>query len=187
MLSFPERFFHRLRPRQLKNGGPPPRFPHCRDRAVRRHAANRGLPSPKNKKSRHFGTETGTEELAHWEMIGAMLHQIMKCATPAAIRAAGLEGNFALHGCGIFPADPNGYNFTADYISVTGDPIADITFDMAAEQNSRATYEHILQLTDDPDIAAPIRFLRQREIVHFQRFGECLGILQHLKDPGCIL
>ncbi len=105
MLSFPERFFHRLRPRQLKNGGLPPRFPHCRDRAVRRHAANRGLLPPKQK-SRHFGTETGTEELAHWELLGAMLHQIMKCATPAAIRAAGLEGNFALHGYGSSPPTP---------------------------------------------------------------------------------
>lgn len=178
-------------PRRSKKGDPRPVFfPCCKRPAQNAAAYARGEsqnPRPKNKKSRHFGAEAGTEELAHWEMLGAMLYQIMKCATPAAIRAAGLDGHFVMHGCGIFPADPNGYNFTANYISVTGDPIADITFDMAAEQNARAAYEHILQLTDDPDIVAPIRFLRQREIVHFQRFGECLGILQNLKDPGCIL
>lgn len=120
-------------------------------------------------------------------MIGTMLYQILKCANPAAVRSAGFDGYYVLHSAGVFPTDPNGYNFTADYVSVTGDPIADISFDMAAEQNARATYEHILQLTDDPDVISPIRFLREREIVHFQRFGECLGILQDLKNPGCVL
>lgn len=129
--------------------------------------------------------KAGTEELAHWEMIGTMIYQIMNCANIHQIKAAGLDTYYVMRGKGVYPADPNGVPFTAAYVSVTGDPITDITADMGAEQEARATYEHILQLTDDPDITAPIRFLREREIVHFQRFGECLGILQDLKHPGC--
>jgi len=127
-------------------------------------------------------TDIGTEELAHWEMIGTMMRQCLQNASPAAIKAAGLESYYVQHGTGVYPADASGVPFTAAYIQVTGDPIADITEDMAAEQKARATYEHILQLTDDPDIKDPIRFLREREIVHFQRFGECLDILQNMKQ-----
>ena len=86
------------------------------------------------------------------------------------------------HGPGTYPVDPDGVPFTAAYFTVLGDPIADITADMAAEQNARATYEHILQLTDDPDVIAPIRFLREREIVHYQRFGECMMILEERRE-----
>ncbi len=125
-------------------------------------------------------TDIGTEELAHWEMLCAMVHQMMNCASISAIKAAGLDTVYVQHGPGIFPADANGVPWTSAYIGVTGDPIADITNDMAAEQKARATYEHILQLTDDPDVKTPIRFLREREIVHFQRFGECLNILQNM-------
>lgn len=126
-------------------------------------------------------TDIGTEELAHWEMIGTMIHQSMQGATIAAIHAAGLAPYYTMHGCGVFPADPNGVPFTSSYIAVTGDPIADLTEDMAAEQKARATYEHLIHLTDDPDVIDPLRFLREREVVHFQRFGEALNILQGIK------
>jgi len=123
-------------------------------------------------------TDIGTEELAHWEMIGTMMHQCMQGASMAAIIAAGLGPYYTLHGCGVFPCDPNGVPFTTAYIQVTGDPIADLTEDMAAEQKARATYEHLIHQTDDPDIKDPLKFLREREVVHFQRFGELLNIVQ---------
>ena len=127
-------------------------------------------------------TDVGTEELSHWEMIGTMLYQVMKGASIASIKAAGLDPYYVQHGPGVYPVDTSGVPYTAAYFTVLGDPIADITFDMAAEQNARATYEHILQLTDDPDVIAPIRFLREREIVHYQRFGECMMILEELGE-----
>lgn len=119
--------------------------------------------------------------MAHWEMIAAMIFQCMKGAGLDEIRAAGLDGYYTMHSKGIFPADPNGVPFTAAYIQCTGDPIADLTEDMAAEQKARATYEHLMTLTDNPEILDPLRFLREREIVHFQRFGECLSIVQMLQ------
>ncbi len=118
--------------------------------------------------------------MAHWEMIGTMIHQCMRNATLQEIEAAGLIGYYTMHDHAVYPADPNGVPFTAAYIQATGDPIADITEDMAAEQKARATYEHLMNLTDDPQLLNPLRFLREREIVHFQRFGECLEILQDL-------
>ena len=123
-------------------------------------------------------TDIGTEELAHWEMIGTMIHQCLRCATIAGIRASGMEGFYTIHDCGLFPCDPNGVPFTAAYIACTGDPVADLTEDMAAEQKARATYEHLITLTDDPDVRNPLMFLREREVVHFQRFGEALNIVQ---------
>ena len=124
--------------------------------------------------------DIGTEELAHWEMIGVMIPQSMRGASLAELENAGLLGYYTLHNHGVFPADPNGIPFTASYIECTGDPIADITFDMAAEQGARATYEHLMNLTDNEDYLAPLRFLRAREIAHYQRFGECLNILNEL-------
>jgi len=120
----------------------------------------------------------GTEEIAHWEMIGTMIYQCMRDASLQEIEAAGLMGYYTMHSKGVFPADPNGVPFTTAYIQCTGDPIADITENMGAEQKARATYEHLMTLTDDPELLNPLRFLREREIVHFQRFGECLNILQ---------
>ena len=128
--------------------------------------------------------DIGTEELAHWEMIGVMILQSMRGASLAELENAGLLGYYTLHNHGVFPADPNGIPFTASYIECTGDPIADITFDMAAEQGARATYEHLMNLTDNEDYLAPLRFLRAREIVHYQRFGECLNILTELFPNG---
>ena len=96
------------------------------------------------------------------------------------IEAAGMAGYFTMHDKGVFPCDPNGVPFTAAYIQSTGDPIADILEDLAAEQKARATYEHLMTLTDNPDIIEPLRFLRQREVNHYQRFGECLQILQEI-------
>ena len=122
--------------------------------------------------------DIGTEELAHWEMLGVMIYQCMRGASLRDIEAAGLIGYYTMHGRGVYPADPNGVPFTAAYIQSTGDPITDIVEDMAAEQKARTTYEHLMDLTDDPDIIAPLRFLREREVVHYQRFGEALMILQ---------
>lgn len=123
-------------------------------------------------------TDIGTEEFGHWEMIGTMIRQCLRHAPISTIKAAGLDGYYVEHSLGVYPADPGGTPFSALSLAVTGDPIADITEDMAAEQKARAAYEHILQLTDDPNIKDPLRFLREREVVHFQRFGECLNILQ---------
>ncbi|MBR6006894.1 MAG: manganese catalase family protein [Clostridia bacterium] len=128
--------------------------------------------------------DIGTEELAHWEMIGVMILQSMRGASLQELEEAGLLGYYTLHNHGVFPADPNGIPFTTSYIQCTGDPIADITFDLAAEQGARATYEHLMNLTDNEEYLAPLRFLRAREIVHYQRFGECLNILHELFPDG---
>ena len=128
--------------------------------------------------------DIGTEEIAHWEMIGAMILQSMEGATLSELEAAGLLGYYTMHGRGLFPADPNGVPFTASYIASTGDPIADIAEDMAAEQKARATYEHIMNQTDCEQYLAPLRFLREREVVHFQRFSECWNILNELYPDG---
>ena len=128
--------------------------------------------------------DIGTEELAHWEMIGVMILQSMCGASLQELEEAGLLGYYTLHNHGVFPADPNGIPFTTSYIQCTGDPIADITFDLAAEQGARATYEHLMNLTDNEEYLAPLRFLRAREIVHYQRFGECLNILHELFPDG---
>lgn len=117
-------------------------------------------------------TDIGTEEMAHLEMIAAMIYQLMKGATTDEIKAAGLGGYFTEHDGGLFPADPMGIPWTSAYIETTGDFIADLESDMAAEQRARATYEHLMDLTNDKDVLAPLAFLRQREIIHYQRFKE---------------
>lgn len=109
-----------------------------------------------------------------------MILQCMKNASIEEIKAAGLAGYYTMHDHGVYPADPNGVPFTASYIQCTGDPIADLVEDLAAEQKARATYEHLMTLTENPEILNPLRFLREREIVHFQRFGECLEIVQSM-------
>ena len=117
-------------------------------------------------------TDIGTEELAHVEMISTMVYQLMKDATIEELKAAGLEGHYAEHNKSIFPTDANGVPFTVAYFATTGDPIADLSEDMAAEQKARATYENLINLTNDPDVIGPLLFLRQREIIHFARFKE---------------
>lgn len=116
--------------------------------------------------------DIGTEELAHWEMLGTMIYQCMRGASYAQIDEAGMAGYYTMHSRGVFPADPNGVPFTTAYIACTGDPVADLHEDLASEQKARATYEHLMTLTDDKSILDPLNFLREREIVHYQRFGE---------------
>ena len=125
-------------------------------------------------------TDIGTEELAHYEMIGTMIRQCMQGATCAELDQAGLAGYYVMHNHGVFPVDPNGVPFTTAYIQCTGDPLADITEDMGAEQKARATYEHLMNMTGNEQILEPLYFLREREVVHFQRFGECLEIIQSI-------
>ena len=117
-------------------------------------------------------TDIGTEELAHIEMISTMIYQLMKDATIEEIIEAGLDPHYAEHNRALFPTDANGVPFTVAYFATTGDPLADLSEDMAAEQKARAIYENLIDLTTDPDVIAPLLWLRQREIVHFQRFKE---------------
>ena len=117
-------------------------------------------------------TDLGTEELAHVEMICTMIYQLMKDATLEEIKKAGLESHYAEHGKDLYPTDSNGVPFTVSYFATTGDPVADLSEDMAAEEKARALYENLITLTDDPDVIGPLLFLRQREVVHFQRFKE---------------
>ncbi len=117
-------------------------------------------------------TDIAVEELAHLEIISAMIYQLMKGATIKEIKDAGLGGHFAMHDSGLFISDPNGIPFSTSYIETSGDFIADLESDMAAEQRARATYEHLMDLTDDKDVLGPLSFLRQREVVHYQRFKE---------------
>lgn len=117
-------------------------------------------------------TDIGTEELSHVEMISAMVYQLMKGASLKELKEAGLDSMYAEHGYGIYPTDSNGIPFTAAYFASTGDVLADLSEDMAAEQKARATYENLINLTDDEDVIGPLLYLRQREIVHFERFKE---------------
>lgn len=123
-------------------------------------------------------TDIGTEELAHLEIIGAMLYQLTKGLEVAEIKNSGFDTYFVDHTLGVYPQAASGVPFCAGALASKGDPIADLSEDMAAEQKARTTYDNILKLVDDPDIIEPIRYLRQREIVHFQRFGEALGIVR---------
>lgn len=125
-----------------------------------------------DEKGRALLNDIGTEELAHVEMICTMVSQMIKGATINELKEAGLEGQYTEHGLALFPNDANGIPWTAAYISTTGDPVADLEEDLAAEQKARAVYEHLIDLTDDPDIKGPLLWLRQREIVHYNRFKE---------------
>ncbi len=123
-------------------------------------------------------TDIATEELSHLEIIAAMVYQLMKDATIDEIKAAGLDAHYAEHKKALYPTDSNGVPFTITYISTTGDPLADLSEDMAAEQKARAVYENIIDLTDDPDVLRPLLWLRQREIVHYNRFKELFNYYQ---------
>lgn len=114
-------------------------------------------------------------------MIATMVHQLTKDATIKELEEAGLGNYFADHGKGIYPTDASGVPFTVAYFAVTGDPIADIVEDMAAEQKARATYENLINLTDDDDVIRVLLFLRQREVVHFNRFNE---LYEYYKNKG---
>ncbi len=123
-------------------------------------------------------TDIGTEELAHMEMIGALVYQLTDGLTPEQIKAQGYADYFVDHTLGLWPQSAGGVPFTATEFASKGDPITDLQEDMAAEQKARTTYDNILRLVDDPDVTDVIRFLREREIVHFQRFGEALENLK---------
>ena len=128
-------------------------------------------------------TDIGVEELGHLEMIGTMVHQLTRNLTEKQIED---NPNFAAyfidHTAGVFPTAASGFPYTAASMQVKGDPIADINEDLAAEQKARVTYDNILRLVDDPDVIEPIKFLREREIVHYQRFGEGLRLITDKLD-----
>ncbi len=126
--------------------------------------------------------DIGTEELAHLEMIGTIVKQLTKNLSIDEIKAQGFDAYFVDHTVGVYPQSAGGAPFTAAYLQSKGDPITDLFEDMAAEQKARTTYDNILKLVDDPDVIDPIKFLRQREIVHFQRFGEALAMVRDKLD-----
>ena len=121
-------------------------------------------------------TDIGTEELAHLEMVGTIVHQLTRNLSEEQIRAGGFDAYFVDHTAGVYAASSAGVPFTAAYTQSKGDVITDLTENLAAEQKARTTYDNILRLVDDPDVRDPIKFLREREIVHFQRFGEALRL-----------
>ena len=127
-------------------------------------------------------TDIGTEELGHLEIVGALVHQLTRNLTEEQIRTAGFDTYFVDHTTGVFPQFASGYPWSAATMQVTGDTIADLTEDLAAEQKARVTYDNILRLSDDPDVNDVIKFLRAREIVHFQRFGEALQLAKDRLD-----
>ena len=127
-------------------------------------------------------TDIGTEELAHLEIIGSIVRQLTRNLTVEQLKAEGFDAYFVDHTTGVYPASAAGVPFTAAYLQSKGDPITDLFEDMGAEQKARTTYDNILKLVDDPDVKDPIKFLRAREIVHFQRFGEGLGMLREKLD-----
>ena len=123
-----------------------------------------------------------TNELAHLELVGAIVYQLTRNLTPEEIEKSGFQTYFVNHTTGIYPADANGTPFTAAYIQSKGDPITDLHENLAAEQKARSTYDNILRFCDDPDVIEPIKFLREREVVHYQRFGEALRLLTDRLD-----
>lgn len=127
-------------------------------------------------------TDIGTEELGHLEMIGAIVHQLTRNLTDEQARVAGFDQYFVDHTTGVYPTAASGFPWNAASIGVKGDVICDLTEDMAAEQKARVTYDNILRLSDDPDVNDAIRFLREREVVHFQRFGEAVRLAKEKMD-----
>lgn len=121
-------------------------------------------------------TDVGTEELAHMEMICAMVYQLTRNLTPEQIKSSGFDTYFVDHTSAVYPIAASSLPWRAEYIQAKGDIIADLHEDLAAEQKARVTYDNLIRLIDDPDILDPLKFLRQREIVHYQRFGEALRL-----------
>ena len=123
-------------------------------------------------------TDIGTEELGHLEMIGAIVHQLTRNLKDNQYRDLAFAPYFVDHTAGVYPTAASGFPWSAASMQVKGDPIADLTEDLAAEQKARVTYDNILRLSDDPDVNDVIKFLREREVVHFQRFGEAIEKLR---------
>ena len=122
-------------------------------------------------------TDIGTEELGHLEMIGAIVHQLTRKLSMDEIKKAGFDAYFVDHTAGVYPTAASGFPWSAASMAVKGDVIADLSEDLAAEQKARVTYDNILRLSDDPDVNNVIRYLREREVVHYQRFGEALRLV----------
>ena len=127
-------------------------------------------------------TDIGTEELGHLEMIGAIIYQLTRNLSPEEIKRSGFDTYFVDHTAGVYPTAASGFPWTAASMQSKGDLITDLSEDMGAEQKARTTYDNILRLVDDPDVREPIKFLREREIVHFQRFGEGLRLATDRMD-----
>lgn len=127
-------------------------------------------------------TDIGTEELGHLEMIGTIVHQLTRNLTEEQIKTAGFDAYFVDRTTGVYPTAASGFPWSAASMAVKGDVICDLSEDMAAEQKARVTYDNILRLSDDPDVNDVIRFLREREIVHFQRFGEAVKLAKDKMD-----
>ena len=132
-------------------------------------------------------TDIGTEELAHWEIIGTLIYKIINRATPEELKAAGMGPNYVEHGRDVYPADAAGMPWTAAYIQAIEDPIANLHEDLAAEEKARTTYEHLINSTRDRGVIDTLSFLREREVVHFQRFGETLRLVQeYMEHTKCM-
>lgn len=130
-------------------------------------------------------TDIGTEELAHLEIVSAIVYQLTRNISPEEIKKSHFEPYYVDHTTGIYPQAAAGWPFTAKSFQSKGDPLTDLFEDMAAEQKARTTYDNLLRLIDDPDVRDPIRFLRERELVHFQRFGEALNtVREELNDDN---
>ena len=121
-------------------------------------------------------TDIGTEELGHLEMIGAVVHQLTRDMTIDEVKKAGFDAYFVDHTAGVYPTAASGFPWSAGSMQVKGDVIADLSENLAAEQKARVTYDNILRLSDDPDVNNVMRYLREREVVHYQRFGEALRL-----------
>lgn len=135
-----------------------------------------------NKEAKAILNDIGTEELGHLEMVGTIVHQLLRGVSAKEIQQMGAGAYFADHGTGIFPVSASGVPWSAEGIQSMGDPIADLNENLAAEQKARATYEYLIRMADDPDVIDPLRFLREREVVHYQRFGEALRIVQETME-----
>ena len=127
-------------------------------------------------------SDIGTEELAHLEMVAAILYQLTRNLSEEEIKNSPFAPYFVDHTTGLYPVAASGTPFDMKYVGVKGDILTDLHEDLAAEQKARTTYDNILRMTDDPDVKEPIKFLRQRELVHFQRFGDAIRIAQDKMD-----
>lgn len=135
-----------------------------------------------NKRVSGLLNDIGTEELGHLEIVGSLVHQLTRGISIEEVKKSGFDKYFVDHTLGVYPQAAGGIPFNACEFQIKGDPITDLTEDMAAEQKARSTYDNILRLVDNPDVRDVIKFLRAREVVHFQRFGEGLGIIQDELD-----
>ncbi|GFN21923.1 manganese catalase family protein [Thermanaeromonas sp. C210] len=159
-----------LRYQKLKYGGPDGELAASLRYLTQRYT----MPIPQAKA---VLTDIGTEELAHMEIVAALVYNLIKDASLEEIKRAGLDGYYADHDRALYFVNAEGAPWTAAYIQSKGDPITDLYENMAAEQKARSTYEYLFQLSDDPDVTDALKFLREREVVHFQRFGETLNLV----------